>query len=485
MLSDCRPCYMFLSLYAMPSDSAPSRSLFLVVAIAVLLASPGASGRGLVDLLDRARTGEPAFLSAGADVDIARARKDVAHAALLPQVSVSAAASKYDRNYHTRLPGFPDADDRYRSASQQLNVTQALIRVPELMAVRQSDHVLAQARHQHDGAEQALKLRLLTVWFDLLAARDNETFTTRQLLTLERQWDIVLRGNALGLYSGVQLQDARARLEQGRADAATARAELAVQRSQLELLTGPLTLERLPVLVEDAELDGLLTDNLDHWLELSASGNPALQAALSAFEAATAEVAKQRAGHLPTLELVASYSNNGQGAGGFPGQAGYDIRQGSVGLQLSMPLYTGGGQSARVHEAVAQRERARHDIELSRRQAVAEVSQAWLGWESARARVAAGRQTFDAARAALLQAQRGLARGVASDFEVLQAEQQVLAAQRDYHKGRYDQVVATMRMRASAGLLRDVDFSALDALLAEQSAPTAVAVRATAMETVR
>lgn len=438
---------------------------FVVLAAAALLGSPVAWGESLVGLLERARAGEPAFLSAAADVDIASARKSLARAALLPQLSLSATTNEHDRVYQTRLAGFPDAKDRYRGVSQQLNLTQALIRVPEIMALRQSDHVLAQARHQYDSAEQALKTRLLTVWFDLLAARDNEVFGVRQLQTLERQWSIVQRGSALGLYSEVHLKDARARLEQGRADLATARAELAVQHALLELLTGPLTLERLPVLDADADLDDLLTEGLDHWLEASVGGNPALRASLSAFSAATAEVGKQRAGHLPTLELVASYGNTGQGAGGFPGQAGYDIRQTSVGVQLALPLYSGGAQSARVQEAIAQRERARHEIELARRQALVEVRQAWLGWGSARARALAGRQTLTSARAALVHAQRGLARGVTSDFEVLQAEQQVLAAQRDFHKARYDQLIATVRMRAGAGLLRDQDFAALDALM--------------------
>lgn len=466
---------MSLSLCTMLSYFSLSRLRSFVLAIAALLVSPCVRGEALLELLNRARAGEPAFLSAAADVDIASARKDLAHAALLPQLNLSAATNQHDRTYHTRIQGFQDAKDRYRSTSQQINLTQALIRVPEVMAVRQSNHVLYQAQYQYAGAEQALKVRLLTVWFDLLAAHDGLMFGARQRVALERQWDIVRRGSVLGLYSGVQLQDARARLEQGRADVATASAELAVQRTLLELLTGPLTQERLPVLDQDAELDGLLTDKLDHWLEASAGGNPALQAALSAFEAATAEVGKQRAGHLPTLELVANYSNNGQGAGGFPGQAGYDIRQSSVGLQLTVPLYSGGGQTARVHEAIAQRERARHEIELSRRQALAEVRQAWLGWESARARAVAGRQTFNSAQAALLQAQRGLEQGVASDFEVLQAEQQVLAAQRDFHKARYDQIVATVRLKASAGLLRDEDFVALDALMLKQAQPMAVA----------
>lgn len=451
--------------------SSSCRLLSIGFAAVVLLSAPEVRGETLLALLDRARAGEPAFLSAAADVDIASARKKLARAALLPQLNLSATSNEHDRTYHTRQSGFPDAQDRYRSTSQQLSLSQALIRVPEVMALRQSDHVLAQARFQYAGAEQVLKVRLLTVWFDLLAARDNYVFSLKQGLALERQWDIVQRGNALGLYSAVNLQDARARLEQGRADLATASAELAVQRTQLELLTGPLELEPLPALSQDAELDGMLTENLDHWLEVSSDGNPALLAALSAFEAATTEVGKQRAGHLPTLELIASYGNNGQGAGGFPGQAGYDIRQSSVGLQLSMPLYSGGGQSARVQEAVAQRERARHEVELSRRQAIAEVRQAWLGWESARARVLAGRRTFESAQAALLQAQRGLDRGVASDFEVLQAEQQLLAAQRDFRKARYDQVMATMRMRASAGLLHDRDFAALDALLTAQDQP--------------
>jgi outer membrane protein len=244
----------------------------------------------------------------------------------------------------------------------------------------------------------------------------------------------------------------------------TAETEAQIKLASLEQLVGALKDFKAPRMIDDAVLADLSGDKLVPWVQTLETGNPAIRAALQAFEAADAEVRKQLAGHQLTLDLVGTYGKNSQAIGGFPGQAGYDIKQNSIGLQLNIPIYSGGTQSAKVVEAVAMREKARLDIEAARRAASLAAKQAWFGWQAAYVRAQAGRQAVTAAQAALRAARMGRDQGLKMELDVLQAEQQLRAAERDLRKGRYDQVAAHVKLKAVAGRLTVGDVAALDRL---------------------
>jgi outer membrane protein len=340
-----------------------------------------------------------------------------------------------------------------------------LLRYANIVGWRQTKAVIAQADHQLAGAEQDLFAKLVSAWFDLLAARDAVAFTGRQAEALQRQWEILSRGGELGVYGQPQVDEARTKLDQALSDAVVAETDVHLKRAALEQLVGFLPERELPYMRSGVVLATPAKETLEKWLENVETGNPNILAATQAYEAAAAEVSKQRAGHFPTLDLVASYGKNSQAVGGFPGQAGYDIVQGSFGLQLNIPLFSGGTQSAKVDEAQAQKEKARLDVEVARRTAVLNAKQAWFGWQGAFARERAGSQAIKAAHSALAQAKAGNENGLKTELEILQAEQQLRAGQRDFRKGRYDQVVAYIRLMAVTGILTDGDVAVLDGLL--------------------
>jgi outer membrane protein len=416
-------------------------------------------------LLERARSGEPGYLSARADVDVADARVGQAFGTMLPQISITGSTHANDRNYETRSSYVPEERDRYNGNSTQISLTQPLWRYENILGWRQSRRVAEQARYALTGAEQLLFSRVASSWFDFLAARDAVVFTERQAAAYELEWKTLRRGEELGDNSLVEVEDARASLDQALSDQITAQAEVQLKQAALEQLSGALGDFAAPWLRDVAELEFSSRETLEDWLAGIESGNPGLLVANRAFEAAAAEVGKQRAGHYPTLDLVASYGKNSQQVGGFPGQEGYDIKQGSIGLQLNVPVFSGGTQSAKVKEALAQQEKARLEMEAARRAATLEIKQAWFLWQSGMARAQAGRQAISAARLLLAQSRKGEELGLNTGFEILRAEQQLQAGERDFRKARYDQIVARVRLKAAVGTLSEEDVAAIDALL--------------------
>lgn len=439
-----------------------SRTIF---GFCLLLTAFGAAhAQSLVLLLGLARTGEPNFLGAKSNVVAANARKNQAIGAMLPQLSANGSSNDNDRKYKTRGSGIPVAIDSYNSNSSQISLNQPIVRYANVVGWRQARAVVVQAEHQLAGVEQDLFAKLVSAWFDLLAARDAVAFTGRQAEALQRQWEIIRRGGELGLYASPQVDEARTKLDQALSDTVTAESEVHIKRAQLEQLVGVLPERDLPFMRSMADLATPTGETLTTWLESVEAGNPSILAATQGYEAALAEVSKQRAGHFPTIDLIANYGKNSQAVGGFPGQAGYDIVQGAVGVQLNVPLFSGGTQSAKVDEALAQKEKARLDIEVARRMAVLNAKQAWFGWHGAFARSRAGAQAIKSAYSALAQARVGSENGLKTELEILQAEQQLRAGQRDFRKGRYDQVVNFVKLLAACGRLTVEDVTALDSL---------------------
>lgn len=423
--------------------------------------------QSLSSLLEMARRTEPTYLSARTNLQAAGARTAQMVGAMLPQVTASANTNTNVRDYKTLAATETTEHGRYNSNSTQVNFTQPIWRYANVAGWRQAQAVEDQAQHQLSGAEMELAAKLVTAWLDVLAARDGLLFTGQQAAAAQRQYEIIRRGAELGANSQPQAEEARARSEQTLADAEQARTDAEIKRAALEQLVGPLPVLAPPFIRERAVLADIGKEKLDGWLSAAEAGNPFILAASKAFEAADAEVRKQSAGHQPTLDLVLNYSRNRQAVGSFPGQSGYDVAQNAIGLQLNVPIFSGGTQSAKVDEAVAQKERARLDMEAARRAAVFAVKQAWFGWQAGNARSRAGEQAIQAARAALAVARRGQTQGIKTELDVLQAEQQLRASQRDFRKGRYDQVAAHVKLKAAAGMLSAEDIALLSALFTD------------------
>ncbi len=439
----------------------------MFVSLALLLAAQAANALTLKEAVELALLNDPTFLAAQANLNVSRERAEQAVAGIFPQLTASANTIANRRNYTLRSnppPTFTPTEG-YNSNSAQLNLTQPLWRHGSVIAMTQSYLAVDQADFQLNAAAQDMLVRLAQAWFDAMQARDGMVAAEAQVQAAQQQLQLSQRGHDKGVLSLTEMEDARTKHQQAIAEHAMAQSELEIRLATLEQIVGP-TAHTPPVLSEQFASPPFGGGTLDLWLAQAEDGNPTLLAAQRALDAANEEIRKQQAGHEPTLDLVASYGKTSQDAGISGGQLGFDSYSGTVGLQLNMPLYAGGGQNAKVREVLALRDKAAQELEAARRSARLTTKQSWFTWRASGVRETANRQAVQSAMQALNGAQSARARGVKADADVLQVQQQQAVALRDWRKARYDGIISQLKLKAACGQLSSDDLVVLDKVLA-------------------
>ena len=443
--------------------SSKSVSLSFLVLL-VLSSGARCESLSLSKALELARDNNPQYLGAQATIAVARARHRQAVAQTLPQLSASASRNWNHRNYDTLAPLFPTPTEvsNYDAINDQVTLTQPLYKRAAYTTVSQSTAVIHQNEYELLATEQELLVKLVENWVDLIVAQDSALFVEAQVATTQRQLEQFQKALQLDLASMPELEDARAKHAQAVADKETAEFDIQEKLATLEELLGPLKPFSVPTLAADYSAPRPTAAELDELLQAAEEANPSVLAAQAALFAANKEVTKQRAGHEPTIDIVGNFGRNKQNAGNFPGQSGYDIHQRSIGLQVSVPLYSSGLQQARVGEALALRAKAVQDLEAATRTARTNARLAWYRYRTNSARVSASRQSLLSYDLALRTALSGAAKGLRYDVDVLRAKQDYLQAKRDLHKAQAEMIVDCLRLKAAIGTLTDADIVPID-----------------------
>jgi len=196
--------------------------------------------------------------------------------------------------------------------------------------------------------------------------------------------------------------------------------------------------------------------------------NPQVRIAQANYDIAVLEVDRQRAGHYPTVDLVASFNQGYQGGSSstsLTSAAAFDSRLSVIGVQLNVPLYLGGLIDSRVRQAVANLEKARQDLETARRSAQLSAQTAFNGVTSGVAQVTAFEQAVKSALVSYDSTKLGLEVGVRTNLDVLNQQQQVFQTRFNLAQSYYNFVISGLRLKQAVGTLSDPDVDELNRAL--------------------
>lgn len=425
----------------------------------MLALAPASHAANLSDTYRDAQAYDAQYAAARAAYQAGQEKSVQGRAGLLPNVSLGGNVRYNEVDSTLR-------DAEFSSNEISLNAAQPLFRRQNQIVYAQSKEQVKIAEVQFRAAEQDLILRVAQAYFDVLQSLDNLVFIAAQKAAITEQLASAKRNFEVGTATITDTHEAQARYDLAVAQEIAEENTYNIRLRTLEKLVGKPagTLDTLAA----GELLRGEAGSIDDWAARAAEGNLQAEIQRIAKTIADQEVQRNRAGHLPTLDAVAGYTTtNNQNFGTVQVDADTAI----VGLELNLPIYQGGRVSSQVREAVANREKARQDLENATREASLQARQAWLNVNSGAARVRALEQALTSTEAQLESTKLGLQVGVRTSLDVLDAEQQVLSARRDLAGARYDYLLAGLALKAAVGTLSPTDLAAIDQHLHPPAVP--------------
>jgi outer membrane protein len=431
--------------------------------IVLFTCSGNAPAADLLDVFRQAQRADSTYAAARSTWAAAQERIPQARAGLLPLASLTATAQNTDRSVNVRDNGAPPSDARFTSTGLTLSVTQPLYRKQNTVAYEQAMTQAQQADAQLALAAQDLILRTAQAYFDVLLAADNIALAESQKVAIGQQLEQAKRNFEVGTATITDTHEAQARYDLTTAQEIAARNDFELRRRALEQVIAR-TAPPLAPLGPAFALKPPQPVVMQSWVDLARQSNLQVRIAQSAATFAQQEIARNRAGHLPTLDAFATVASAGTGAG-TTGGFGNDTRTTSVGVQLTLPLYQGGAVSSRVREAIANETRAGDELESARRGAEFNARQAFLGITSGIAQVQALEAALLSTESQLDSTRLGREVGVRTQVDVLNAQQLLFSARRDLAQSRYSYVLSLLRLEAAIGELTEDDLGAINGWL--------------------
>jgi protease secretion system outer membrane protein len=394
-----------------------------------------------------------------------RERLPQAQAQRLPSVNFSASRNYNDLESKSQdFLGRPTrAENQYYSDNQVLSVRQPLYRPLLNAQVRQAQAQSDEADAALERDEQSLVVRVGEAYFDALLAQDQLLLTAAQKKTYGVQLEAAGRGLTAGSGTRTDVDEAQARLDLALAQELEALQNVDFTRRRLEVLTGQPVQTLAPLDVLRFRPHSPEPGSVQAWIERAEQSSPELQALRAQLQAAQQEIDKAQAGHKPTLDAVVQWSRSNSDS---VTSVNSRFENKSIGLQLNVPLYSGGFVNSTVRQAVASRERARETLEAATRDLGVRVHQEFRGMTEGMLRVAALEQAVRSAEQAVLSNQRSFLAGARTTVDVLNAEQQKTFAQRDLAQARYRYLVAQLRLQSLAGQDRQASIAQVSSALA-------------------
>lgn len=425
---------------------------FLVPALLLVLA-PAAQADDLIQIYHAAQNQDAVFGAARAARVAGQEKAAQGRSLLLPSVNLSASTAYNDVNA-------PYGASKYNSHGYGVSVVQPLFRAQNWAAYQQAGLQVELSEAQFKQAEQELILRVAQTYFDVLIAQDTVQLTAAQKAAVAQQLQQARRNFEVGTATVTDTHEAQARYDLIVAQELVAQSNLEIKRRALQQLVNG-EVGALNPLGEGFKLAMPQPDDVQQWIGMAEQGNPQLAMAQAALKLAEEEVARNRGGHLPTLDLVGNYAKNS----GCTFTTCGDTRSTSIGVQLNLPLFQGGATQSRWNEATANRDKAQQELENARRNVELQTRQAYLSVASGIAQVRAMQQALKSSESLLEASKLGQEVGVRTSLDVLNAQQQMYANRRDLYQAQYNYLLSQLRLKAAAGQLTETDLAAVNRAL--------------------
>ncbi len=435
----------------------------LTAALALLAGNSALAAMGPFDIYEQALRNDPVFLGAIKERDAGLENRAIGRAGLLPKIGYN-----YNKGRNTSKATSLDerarnrTDERnYSSYGSTLTVQQPLLDYEAYAAYRKGVAQSLFADANFRGKSQELLVRVLDNYTKALFAQDQIDIAQAKKKAYEQQFQQNEHMFKQGEGTRTDILEAESRYELATAEEIEARNEQDAALRELGALVGvpAVDITDLAPLDQDFQTFTLQPANYDTWHELAISNNPNLASQRQAVEVARYEVERNRAGHLPKVNAYASARQNESESGNTYNQR-YDTN--TIGIEISVPLYAGGGVSASTRQASRTMEQAEYELDGKTRETLIELRRQFSACLSGVNKLRAYQKALTSAEALVVSTKQSILGGERTNLDALNAEQQLFTTRRDLAQARYDYLMAWTKLHYYAGTLSEQDLARVD-----------------------
>jgi outer membrane protein len=419
------------------------------VLLSLLLFTLPASAADLLEIYQEAVKTNPQLAAARASLEAVREQRPQARAGLLPTLGAGASLSR--NRYKNLNPSTSATYSTDRVASLQL--TQPLFRYDRWLQLKQADSQIAAAEASYLAADQDLMVLVADRYFKVLEAQSNLEFAKAEKSAIGRQLDQATQRFDVGLIAITDVKAAQARYDLSVSQEIQAISGLVAAKDALRETVG-VYYDNVDALKPDLALSDPEPDSASEWIERAKQNNLSILSAQANAETAQQEIKRQRAGHLPTLDLSASAGYSDQNFGGI---APVERQNSEVGIELNIPLYQGGVVSSRTREARSRFQEATELLSQAVRAAELDTRDAFRGVKTDIAQVNALGKSLESTEVAVQAEEAGFEVGTRTIVDVLNSQREYYLARLNYARARYLYVVDQLRLKRAAGILEESD----------------------------
>ena len=418
----------------------------------------------LLQAYQAAQQQDATILASRAAAQAGRERLPQARSQLLPNVAMSVA-----RNQNNLVNTTPNSlgqeqtsETHYPSLNRTLTVRQPLFRSYLAAQYRQAEAQVQDAEASLAQDEQNLAVRVSGAYFEAMLTHEQLALVLAQRTAYTTQLDAARKSLAAGSGTRTDVDDAQARLDMNAALEIEARQNVSYTLRQLEMLVNQ-PVDKLATLdVARLELLEPQPNVLQDWIARAETNNPQLQSLRAQVETSRQEVKKAGSGHYPTLDAVAQWSRS-ESENILNVASRYT--NASVGLQLNIPIFSGGYVNSSVRQALAGQEHAEQALEAGRRDLGVRVYKEFRGVTENIPKVKALELALRSADQLVLSSRKSFQAGSRTVMDVLNAEQQRMVVLRDLAQARYMYLIAKIRLLALVGAADDEAVAAINRML--------------------
>jgi len=465
-----------------------NRSVVALSSLALFFASTSLQADSLRDIYELALENDAQLKAEEATYLAARETEVLGRSQLLPQISGSysfrnTATDTDAQSVVINDDGFSTQDTfNNRDVDTEgytLSLNQALFDLPAWFTFQSGKQVTKEAESTFAANQQNLIVRTVESYLGVLRAQDNLAASRAQERAFERQLEQTQQRFEVGLIAITDVYEAQAARDLAQVERIEDENDVQVALERLSVLTGQQH-HNLNILEQDFPINPPQPMERATWVDFALANNFSLQASKFREEAARQTAKANKLEHAPKITGGYDYSDteiNGsvytEPDNDFVTQPDSDIEEHAWQIRLSMPLYTGGAVSANRRKSAQEFNAARENRINLTRNTVTQTRSLHMTVVSNVSRIAARKQSIVSSRSSLDATQAGYEVGTRNVVDVLNAQNTLFSAQRDYANSRYDYIINMMRLKEQAGLLSPADIISLDSYLEVPVAPTA------------